>query len=40
MSIKLYIKTHLVTGLKYFGMTRKVNVNKYRGFGEILAAPH
>ena len=34
MSIKLYIKTHLVTGLKYFGMTRKVNVNKYRGSGK------
>ena len=30
----LYIKTHRVTGLKYFGFTTKNNVHKYKGSGK------
>lgn len=29
----MYIKTHNITGLKYFGKTTKKNVNQYRGSG-------
>lgn len=34
MTIYLYIKTHRITGLKYFGMTRKKDVCRYRGSGK------
>jgi len=33
MTIKLYVKTHNKTGLKYFGKTVK-DINKYRGSGK------
>lgn len=33
MTIYLYIKEHAITGLKYFGMTRKKNPFKYNGSG-------
>ena len=33
MTIYLYIKQHSVTGLKYFGMTRRCNPHKYMGSG-------
>jgi hypothetical protein len=33
MTIYLYVKQHSVTGLKYFGMTRKPNPHKYMGSG-------
>ena len=32
--IYLYVKTHLDTGLKYFGKTTKPNYEKYRGSGK------
>ena len=34
MTIYLYVKTHRVTGLKYFGMTRKDDPYKYKGSGK------
>lgn len=33
MKIRLYIKTHIVTGLKYFGKTTRADINSYRGSG-------
>lgn len=33
MKIRLYIKTHIVTGLKYFGKTTRADINIYRGSG-------
>ena len=35
MKIYLYIKTHNLTGLKYFGKTTQLNVEKYRGSGTV-----
>ena len=35
MKIYLYIKTHNLTGLKYFGKTIQLNVEKYRGSGTV-----
>ena len=35
MKIYLYIKTHNSTGLKYFGKTIQLNVEKYRGSGTV-----
>jgi hypothetical protein len=32
--ITLYIKTHLVTGLKYFGKTEKRDIYRYKGSGK------
>lgn len=34
MTITLYVKTHNVTGLKYFGKTTKKDPHKYRGSGK------
>lgn len=31
--ITLYIKTHNITGLKYFGMTKNTDIHKYQGSG-------
>ena len=31
--IRLYVKTHNQTGLKYFGKTTRVDISKYRGSG-------
>ena len=30
----LYIKTHKITGLKYFGMTKRNDIEKYKGSGK------
>lgn len=35
MKIYLYIKTHNSTGLKYFGKTIQLNVEKYKGSGTV-----
>ena len=34
MTISIYIKTHNITGLKYFGKTTQKNVEKYKGSGK------
>ena len=34
MTIYLYVKTHRVTGLKYFGKTGQTDPYKYRGSGK------
>ena len=34
MITSIYIKTHNVTGLKYFGITKKKDIEKYKGSGK------